>query len=138
MSDIIRISDARLEELIAEEVPYIDITTHILGIGEALGAMEYYTRENCVLCCTEEVARMATMLNLTVEWFEPSGAKVEAGQSFYACTRFGCQFASAMESRPKYVRPLLGRGNQDAQNGRRCACGQSHVRGADDAKEYAG
>lgn len=82
MPDIIRISDARLEELIAEDVPYIDLTTHILGIGEALGAMEYYTRENCVLCCTEEVVRMATMLNLTVEWFEPSGTKVEAGRSF--------------------------------------------------------
>lgn len=81
MPDIIRISDARLEELIAEDVPYIDLTTHILGIGEALGAMEYYTRENCVLCCTEEVVRMATMLNLTVEWFEPSGTKVEAGRS---------------------------------------------------------
>ena len=128
MSDIIRISDARLEELIAEDVPYIDLTTHILGIGEALGAMEYYTRENCVLCCTEEVARVATMLNLTVE----------CRAIFYARTRFGRQFASAMESRPKYVRPLLGCGNQDAQNGRRCACGQSHVRGADDAKEHAG
>ena len=55
LSDIIHISDARLEELIAEDVPYIDLTTHILGIGEALGAMEYYMRENCVLCCTEEV-----------------------------------------------------------------------------------
>lgn len=39
MPDIIRISDARLEELIAEDVPYIDLTTHILRIGEALGAM---------------------------------------------------------------------------------------------------
>ena len=90
MPDIIRISDARLEELIAEDVPYIDLTTHILGIGEALGAMEYYTRENCVLCCTEEVARMATMLNLTVEWFEPSGTKVEAGRSFMrVCICYG-------------------------------------------------
>lgn len=82
MSDIIRISDARLEGLIAEDVPYIDLTTHILGIGELPGAMEYYTREDCVLCCAEEVARMAAMLGLTVEWFEPSGAKIEAGQSF--------------------------------------------------------
>ena len=82
MPDIIRISDARLEELIAEDVPYIDLTTHILGIGDKAGTMEYYTREDCVLCCTEEVARMAAMLNLEVEWFEPSGAKVKAGQSF--------------------------------------------------------
>lgn len=82
MPDIIRISDARLEELIVEDVPYIDLTTHILGIGGTPGAMEYYTREDCVLCCTEEVARMAAMLNLTVEWFEPSGTKVKAGQSF--------------------------------------------------------
>ena len=79
MPDIIRISDARLEELIAEDVPYIDLTTYILGIGDKAGAMEYYTREDCVLCCTEEVARMAAMLNLEVEWFEPSGTKVKAG-----------------------------------------------------------
>ena len=27
------ISDARIDQLIAEDVPYIDLTTHVLGIG---------------------------------------------------------------------------------------------------------
>ncbi len=82
MTDIARISDARLEQLIAEDIPYIDLTTHILGIGDVPGAMEYYTREDCVLCCSEEVVRMAKLLNLEVDWSLPSGSKVEAGQSY--------------------------------------------------------
>lgn len=82
MSSVIRISDARLQELIAEDVPYIDLTTHILGIGDQPGSMEYYTREACTLCCTEEVERMLALLGCEVEWSLPSGALLDAGQSF--------------------------------------------------------
>ncbi len=82
MSVPVRISDARLDELIAEDVPYIDLTTHVLGIGDVPGSMEYYTREACVLCCTEEAARIASKLGLQVETFLPSGTCLEAGQTF--------------------------------------------------------
>lgn len=86
MSSIIRITDARLEQLIAEDVPYIDLTSHILGIDDQPGSIEYYTREACVLCCTEEVVRMMAMLDCTVTWSLPSGTRLEPGQAFLRAT----------------------------------------------------
>lgn len=80
------ISDARLDQLIQEDLPYMDLTAHILGIGDRAGAMEYYTREACVLCCTEEASRILTRLGCTIEWSLPSGTKLEAGQSFLRVT----------------------------------------------------
>ncbi len=78
----LRISDARLDELIAEDVPYIDLTSEVLGIGGARGSIEYFTREACVLCCTEEAARIMGKLGLEVTWSLPSGTRLEAGQAF--------------------------------------------------------
>lgn len=78
----LRVSDARLEELIAEDVPYIDLAVEVLGMGEEPGSIEYFTREACMLCCTEEVIRMMSKLGLTVDWSLPSGSVLEPGQSF--------------------------------------------------------
>lgn len=78
----VRVSDAELDRLIAEDVPYIDLTTFVLGIGAAAGAMEYYTREDCVLCGTEEAARIAAKLGCAVLWSKPSGTTLEIGESF--------------------------------------------------------
>ena len=44
-----RISRARIEELIAEDVPCFDLTCEVLGMGGEPGEMEYFTREDCVL-----------------------------------------------------------------------------------------
>lgn len=79
---LVRVSDAELDRLIAEDVPYIDLTTFVLGIGAQAGAMEYYTRESCVLCGTEEAARIAAKLGCSVAWSRPSGTPLEAGESF--------------------------------------------------------
>lgn len=76
------VSDAELDRLIAEDVPYIDLTTFVLGIGAQPGAMEYYTREDCVLCGTEEALRIAAKLGCTVAWSLPSGTHVKAGEHF--------------------------------------------------------
>ena len=46
---MLRMSDARIDGFIAEDVPYVDLTCAVLGIGEEPGEMEYYTREDCVL-----------------------------------------------------------------------------------------
>lgn len=78
----VRISDAEIDRLIAEDVPYLDLTTHILGIGGQPGTMEYYTREACVLCGTEEAARVARKLGCTVAWGAPSGTRLQAGEAF--------------------------------------------------------
>lgn len=77
-----RFSDARIEQFIAEDVPSIDLTTEVLGIAGAVGSMEYFTREGCVLCGAEEAARAARKLGLEVDACRPSGTRLAAGESF--------------------------------------------------------
>ena len=79
---MVTLSDARIDELIAEDVPYIDLTSHILGIDAQAGAMEYFTREACVLAGGEVASRIATKLGCVVTNILPDGTALEAGQSF--------------------------------------------------------
>ena len=74
-----RISRARIEELIAEDVPYFDLTCEVLGIGGEPGEMEYFTREDCVVAGAEVVAQMAEVLGCSVGDAVPSGRLVAAG-----------------------------------------------------------
>lgn len=78
----LRIADARLDDLVAEDVPYIDLTTEVLGIADEPGSIEYYTREDCVVCGTEEVARIIERLGGHVVDARPSGSLLEAGATF--------------------------------------------------------
>lgn len=74
---MIRISDARLDYFMAEDVPYIDLTSEILGIGDAAGEMEYFSREACIVAGVEEVARLAKAVGCEVEMLHGSGDAVE-------------------------------------------------------------
>lgn len=76
---MMRISDGRLDYLVAEDVPYVDLTTHVLGISDARGEMEYFTREACVLAGVEEVARIAEKLGCKAECLHGSGSAVREG-----------------------------------------------------------
>lgn len=78
----VRISDAEIDRLIQEDVPYLDLTTHVLQVGEVPARMEYFTREACVLCASEEAARVAERLGCRVTDMRPSGSEVSAGESF--------------------------------------------------------
>ncbi|NLG11253.1 MAG: hypothetical protein GX562_06985, partial [Coriobacteriaceae bacterium] len=79
---MLRIPDSRLDMLIAEDVPYIDLTSVALDITQEMGEMEYFTREDCLLCCTEEVARMMSRLDVTVTESKPSGSRIAANETF--------------------------------------------------------
>ncbi|MDR1183881.1 MAG: ModD protein [Coriobacteriales bacterium] len=77
------ISDQYLEALIAEDVPYLDLTTHLLDIGKSPGVIRYRTREDCVLCGSEEVTRIFGKLGAEMTYAEPSGARLTAGDEFF-------------------------------------------------------
>ena len=76
------ISDSYLEQLIHEDVPDIDLTTHLLGIGTKPGRIEYFTRSEAVVCGTEEAARIYGMLGDVRCEFEPSGTRLAPGDVF--------------------------------------------------------
>ena len=79
---MLRISDARIDGFIAEDVPYVDLTCAVLGIGDEPGEMDYFTREDCVLAGTEVVRRIMGKLGCEVVSAEPSGTCVAAGGTF--------------------------------------------------------
>ena len=83
---MIRISDARLDYFMAEDIPYIDLTSEILGIGDVPGQMEYFSREACVVAGVAEVARMAEASGCTVEVEHPSGTRVKPSETILRVT----------------------------------------------------
>ena len=50
--------DGEIDRFIDEDVPYGDLTTSLLGIGERPGTIVFSTREDTTLCCCEEAARV--------------------------------------------------------------------------------
>lgn len=79
---MIYISDEALDRLIQEDVPYLDLTTWALGIGSIPGRMEYFSRQEGVLCGTEEVKRILEKLGVKVLHAAPSGGELRPGEVF--------------------------------------------------------
>ncbi len=79
---MVTLSDERIDRIIAEDVPYLDLTSHVLGIGDEFGEMEYFTREACVLAGVEVAERIAAKLGCEAVKGARSGERLEAGQSF--------------------------------------------------------
>lgn len=76
---MIRIGEETLERWIREDVPYLDLTTTLLGIGAAAGSIRYRAREASVACGTEEVARIFSKLGIDVTHSVASGAELLPG-----------------------------------------------------------
>lgn len=74
-------SGARIDQLIAEDVPYLDLTSEVLGVADQPGEMEYYTREDCVLAGTGVVSRIAGHLGCDVVEARSDGDVIAAGGS---------------------------------------------------------
>jgi len=76
------IPDSEVERLIDEDIPYGDLTTHLLGIGESQGRIAFTTREETTLCCTEEASKVLKKCGVTTTFYMPSGTRLPAGIEF--------------------------------------------------------
>jgi molybdenum transport protein len=74
--------DAELERYVEEDVPYGDLTTHLLGIGGQPGRAVFSTRETTRLCCTEEAGRVLEMCGAIVVRNLPSGTELPPRHDF--------------------------------------------------------
>lgn len=83
---MVRIPDSRLDYFMTEDVPYIDLTSVVLGIDEQPGEMEYFSREACLLAGVNEVARMARGQGCEVEVLHPSGDTVQPDETIMRVT----------------------------------------------------
>ncbi|MBN2752257.1 MAG: ModD protein [Rhodospirillaceae bacterium] len=72
------ISDSVLHALIAEDIPYGDLTTRSLNIGALPGRITFAARSPMVACCTEEAARILVMLGCSATVATSSGQAAAA------------------------------------------------------------
>lgn len=77
-----RFPEARIDYFIAEDVPYLDLTSEVLGVAGQPGEMEYYTREECVLAGGDVVSRIAMHLGCEVASARSDGDRIAAGETF--------------------------------------------------------
>lgn len=74
---MILLTDHELETLIAEDVPYGDLTTTALGIKGQRARITFATRDRpLVVSCMEEAVRMCGLYGLEIDGFVPSGTLV--------------------------------------------------------------
>ena len=73
---MVRIPDTRLEYFMSEDVPYVDLTSVVLGVGDQPGVMEYFSREECIVCGSEEVVRLALLCGCEAECLHASGDRI--------------------------------------------------------------
>lgn len=77
-----RFPEARIDYFITEDVPYLDLTSEVLGVADQPGEMEYYTREECVLAGGDVVSRIAMRLGCEVISARSDGERIAAGETF--------------------------------------------------------
>ena len=80
---MVRFPDARIDAFIAEDVPYVDLTSEVLGINDVPGEMEYFTREACVLAGTDVAQRIMDKLGCEVVSAAADGKRLEPGEVFF-------------------------------------------------------
>ena len=66
-------NEQEIDSWIGEDVPYYDLTSQLLDIGDNPAGISFMTRENTTICGTEEVKRVFEKLNIKTELITPSG-----------------------------------------------------------------
>jgi len=72
-------SRAELEQLLADDVPYGDLTTDALGLGAVAGTMVFTARDRMVLALAEDAAFIIELTGCDVELQSASGSVLDAG-----------------------------------------------------------
>ncbi len=78
---MIHFSDNELEQYIKEDVPYLDITTHIQAVENKQVSLEIITREDVIVSCMEEACRIVKLLGCDVDFYIPSKEKAKQGET---------------------------------------------------------
>lgn len=69
-----------------EDVPYFDLTTHALEIGEKKGEIHFYSREHGVLAGAEEVEAICLNHGLKIEKKASTGDLLSPQETFFSVT----------------------------------------------------
>lgn len=78
------ISNNELLEYIKEDISYFDLTTHLQKCTDKKASVEVFTREDIIVSCTEEAAKIAKLLSCKVISFEKSTKELKKGSCLIA------------------------------------------------------
>ncbi len=79
---MIYFTDQEIDQLITEDVQYVDLTTSLLKLENKPARMQVSTREPAVVCCTEEVMKIFNRTGIQTTLFTPSGEYLEKDVKF--------------------------------------------------------
>lgn len=85
MNDVF-FDQAMIDAWIAEDAATLDLTTHLLALGNQPACMRLAIRGAGVIACTEEAARIVASCGGEVQILLPSGSQVSAGDVLLAAT----------------------------------------------------
>jgi molybdenum transport protein len=71
------LSIQELEKYIQDDLPYFDLTTSLQNCNNTIAQIEVFTREDIIVSCSEEAAKIVELLNCKVDFFVKSKNKVE-------------------------------------------------------------
>ncbi|MDD2370421.1 MAG: ModD protein [Firmicutes bacterium] len=73
--------DYEIDKLIEEDVPYLDLTSHLLDIKGDVGRIKIFTREKGIACGTEEVIKIFKKFDIEMESCIYSGEHMSKGDN---------------------------------------------------------
>ena len=73
-----------IESWINEDVPMLDLTSHLLGIGAQPARLTMCARHPVCVAASEEAARLFGLLGASIDTLTPSGARLAAGETLLA------------------------------------------------------
>ena len=76
---MLTIPEDDLRRWLAEDVPYGDLTTHALGIGNSHGRITFEARQAMIAACSEEGGRIMALAGAEVIECVPSGTALQTG-----------------------------------------------------------
>jgi len=79
---MIYFTEQEIEQLIMEDVQYVDLTTSLLKLENKPAKIQISTRESTVVCCTEEVMKIFQRTGIQTTLFTPSGEHLEKDVKF--------------------------------------------------------
>ncbi|MDY0191268.1 MAG: ModD protein [Desulfuromonas sp.] len=78
-----RIKSNTVHAWLEEDLPYFDLTTQLLGVGEQPARMTYYCRHAAIVCGTEEAVLLVHEVGAQVVSMASSGEAIAAEQTFF-------------------------------------------------------
>lgn len=78
-----RINPKTIYQWLEEDLPYFDLTTQVLGVGNQQARMTYHCRHSAIACGTEEAAVLVREAGAQVISMLNSGEAISTGQDFF-------------------------------------------------------